>query len=114
MLFLHTLSLQNFDGPSIRSSHPEHMILVRYSSTILTLPLNLLFNSRYNPFTGPGACPQELLENRPSPKTTTVVRSPAVISLTPSTLAFWDLRALYLGHVLADERECSVLPHLHS
>ena len=33
--FLHTLRAQNRDGPSIRSSHPEHMMLVRNSSTFL-------------------------------------------------------------------------------
>src|SRR3954465_12798474 len=96
MLFLHTLSPQNFDSPSICSSHPEHMILIWYSSTILTLPLNLLFNSRYNPFTGPGACPRELLENQPSPKTTPGVGSPAVIRWQSISYAF--IRSIWVFH----------------
>jgi hypothetical protein len=96
MLFLHTLSPQNRDGPSIRSSHPEHMTLVRYSSTILTLPLNLFFNSRYNPFTGPDAWPRELLENRPSPKATTVAGSSAVIRRQSVLYAF--VRSIWVFH----------------
>jgi len=94
--FLHTLRAQNRDGPSIRSSHPEHMMLVRNSSTFLTRPLNLLFSSRYNPFTGPDAWPRELLENRASPNATTVVGSSAVIRRQTSSYAFarlmWDFQ----------------------
>src|SRR3954452_22656137 len=89
--FLHTLRAQNLDGPSIRSSHPEHMMLIRNSSTSLTHPLNLLFSSQYNPFTSPDAWPQELLENCASLNVTTVVGSLVVVCQQTSSYAFAQL-----------------------
>jgi hypothetical protein len=52
---LHTVIAQNRNGPPIHPSHIEHTTLDLNSSTRRTLCPSLLFNSRNNPFTGPGA-----------------------------------------------------------
>jgi hypothetical protein len=91
---LHTLRAQNRGLLSIHPSHSEHTMLVRNSSTCLTRPL--LFSSRYSVFTGPGAWPRELLENRPSPNATIVPGPPPVTRRQTSSYAFvrlmWDFQ----------------------